>query len=239
MALRGMRRLRRERRRARLRASTRIYAIGLAAAGSTVAVVGGELLRVWHRGSAPRPYETDDVLGAAEEAARETVEVAVEGYRDAPAREQALVNLLATFTLSFGVVRATAHLIRVRGAVGPFRNVFVADRHIHHFVPGILLLLVSGGASIASRNEDLDRWLAIPFGIGAALTLDESALLLELDDVYWTERGAVSVEIALASLAIVSSLSLVRRILRRGEQLVLVERRVGDRRAAPPGLAAA
>ena len=57
--------------------------------------MGGELLRVWHRGSAPRLSETDDPLGAAEEAARETVEVAVEGYRVAPAREQALVNLLA------------------------------------------------------------------------------------------------------------------------------------------------
>ena len=122
-------------------------------------------------------------------------------------------------------MRATAHLIRVRGRYGPFRDVFVADRHIHHFVPGILLTLVAGGASIVSRDEELDRWLAIPFGVGAALTLDESALLLELDDVYWTERGAVSVEIALASLAIVSSLGLVSRLLRRGEQVVLVDRR--------------
>jgi hypothetical protein len=223
MALKRVSRLRRDRR--RRRASRRIYAIGLAAAGSTAAVVGGELLRVWHRGSAPRLSETDDPFGAAEEAARETVEVAVEGYRVAPAREQALVNLLLTFTLSFGIVRATAHLIRVRGRYGPFRDVFVADRHIHHFVPGILLTLVAGGASIVSRNEELDRWLAIPFGIGAALTLDESALLLELDDVYWTERGAVSVEIALASLAIVSSAGLVQRLLRRGEQVVLVDRR--------------
>jgi len=221
MALRQASRMRRQRRRARLRASRRIYAIGLLAGGTTVAVVGGELARVWRRGSAPLPTETDHVLVAAEEAARETVEVAVEGYRDAPAREQALVNLLVTFTLAFGVVRATAHLIRVKGRYGPIRNVRVADRHIHHFVPGILLTLVSGGASILSRNQDLDRWLAIPFGLGAALTLDESALLLELDDVYWTERGAVSVEIALASLAIVSTLTLVQRVLRRGERLVL------------------
>lgn len=214
-------RRRRARERLRRRASGRIYAIGLVAGGTTVAVVSGEIARVWRRGSAPLPAEAEDLVVAAEEAARETVEVVVEGYREAPATEQALVNLLMTFTLSFGVVRATAHLIRAKGRYGPVGNVFVGDRHIHHFVPGILLTLVSGGASIISRDEDLDRWLAIPFGVGAALTLDESALLLELDDVYWTERGAVSVEIALASLAVVSTLALVQRLLRRGERLVL------------------
>ncbi len=54
-----------------------------------------------------------------------------------------------------------------------------------------------------------------------ALTLDESALLLELDDVYWSERGVVSVQITLATLALLSSLALVLRVLRRGEADVL------------------
>jgi glutamate/tyrosine decarboxylase-like PLP-dependent enzyme len=76
---------------------------------------------------------------------------------------------------------------------------------------------------VLSRNEDLDRWLAVPFGVGAALTLDESALLLELDDVYWSERGIVSVQISLGALALVSSVTLVLRALRRGEQEVLEE----------------
>jgi urease accessory protein UreE len=74
---------------------------------------------------------------------------------------------------------------------------------------------------VVSRREELDPWLAIPFGVGVALTLDESALLLKLDDVYWTEDGIVSVQISLAAVAMLSSLTLVLRVLRRGERAVL------------------
>ena len=63
--------------------------------------------------------------------------------------------------------------------------------------------------------------LAIPFGSGVALTLDESALLLRLDDVYWTEEGIVSVHITFTTLAILSALLLGLRVLRRGEAEVL------------------
>jgi hypothetical protein len=56
-----------------------------------------------------------------------------------------------------------------------------------------------------------------------ALTLDESALLLKLDDVYWTEDGIVSVQISLAAVALLSALALALRLLRRGERVVLLE----------------
>ena len=49
-------------------------------------------------------------------------------------------------------------------------------------MPGIVLAFLSGGASVVARDQDLDPLLALPFGVGVALTLDESALLLELDD---------------------------------------------------------
>jgi urease accessory protein UreE len=71
------------------------------------------------------------------------------------------------------------------------------------------------------RSAALDRWLAIPFGTGVALTLDESALLLKLDDVYWTEEGIVSVQISLAVVSMLSALALALRVLRRGERVVL------------------
>ena len=61
----------------------------------------------------------------------------------------------------------------------------------------------------------------MPFGVGMGLTLDESALLLELDDVYWTEEGILSVQIALAVAAMLAALALAGRFLRRGEQVVL------------------
>ncbi|HEU0019867.1 MAG TPA: hypothetical protein VFQ14_06215, partial [Thermoleophilaceae bacterium] len=82
---------------------------------------------------------------------------------------------------------------------------------------------LSGSAAIATRREGLESWLAIPFGAGMGLTLDEAALLLELDDVYWSEEGIVSVQIALAAIAMLSAVALATRFLRRGEQLVLEE----------------
>ena len=63
--------------------------------------------------------------------------------------------------------------------------------------------------------------LAVPFGVGMGLTLDESALLLELEDVYWTEEGLLSVQITLAVMAMLGALALALRFLRRGEQVVL------------------
>jgi hypothetical protein len=53
------------------------------------------------------------------------------------------------------------------------------------------------------------------------LTMDESALLLELDDVYWSEEGVVSVQITMAVTALLAAIALASRFLRRGEQMVL------------------
>ena len=200
---------------------TTTLALAAAAAATTVGVAAGELARVWRRGSAPLPTHADDVLEAAEVAARESVEVAVEGFRATSARETALLNLLASFVLAFVAVRASTHRIRSRGTFGPFRNLKVGRRHVHHFVPGIVMAFLAGGASIASRNEELDQWLALPFGTGLALTLDESALLLQLEDVYWTEQGVLSVQISLSAIALLGALALSRRVLRRGEAKVL------------------
>ncbi len=216
----GVRRIRAERR--VLRVDRRTWALGVLALGTTTTVLGGELARVWRRGSAPLPADADDVLAAAGEATRETVEVAVAGYRGGSTRENALLNLLGSFSLTFGAARASTLVIRRRGGrFGPFGNVRLGGRHIHHFVPGIVLAFVAGGVSVVARDESLDPWLALPFGVGVALTLDESALLLELDDVYWTERGLVSVQITLGVLSLLSSVALALRVLRRGEARVL------------------
>ena len=213
----------RRRRRRGSRSDRLTYALGAMAGTTILAATGLELGRVWRRGSAPMPAETDDVIGAAEEAARETVAVAVEGYRTTPPRETALLNLFASFTVAFGVVRASTWSIRSYGQFGPFRNLVVGDRHIHHFVPGIALAFLSGAAGLVTRDERFDPWLAIPFGAGVALTIDEWALLMELEDVYWTEEGIVSVQVGLATIALLGSMVLARRALLRGEEQVLVE----------------
>ena len=165
------------------------------------------------------------VLASAGEVTRDTVNVALAGYEKGTNRENALLNLLISFTLSSGFVRLATHQIRRRGTFGPFRNLVLdgGTTHVHHFVPGIVLAFLSGCASIVMHDEELDKWLAVPFGAGVALTLDESALLLTLDDVYWTEEGVVSVQITMAALMMLSTVALALRVLRRGEAEIFGE----------------
>jgi len=201
-------------------------ALGVAAYAVTGAALLAEFGRVWRRGSAPLPRETDSVIDAVAEAAGETVAVAVSGYRETPRRENALFNLLGSFVLSFSLARGITYLLRRHKRVGPFRNVRIGRRHIHHFVPGILLAFGSGAAAILTDNEQIEPRLALVFGTGMGLTLDESALLLELDDVYWSREGVLSVQITLAAMALISASVLGLRFLRRGEEVVLEQAQV-------------
>ena len=199
----------------------RTIALGVAAYAVTAAALLVEFGRVWRRGSAPLPGETDRVLDAAGPAAGETVAVAVSGYKDMPRRENALFNLLASFVVSFSAARGITYLLRRRKRVGPFRNLRIGQRHIHHFVPGILLAFSSGAAAILTNDEQIEPRLAVAFGTGMGLTLDESALLLELDDVYWSREGVLSLQITLTVMALLGALALGLRFLRQGEQVVL------------------
>ena len=216
-------RWRRQTRSAALLADRRTMALGALAAVSVMAVAAVELGRVWRRGSAPLPVEADAPLHAAAEAVAETAEVAKTGYREVATWENAMFNLFSSFVASFVIARTITTLLRARPSVGPFRSVKLGRRHIHHFVPGIVIAFSAGAAAIVTRGERLQPVLAIPFGMGMGLTMDESALLLELDDVYWSEEGVLSVQIALAVTAMLSALVLALRFLRRGEQVVLEE----------------
>ena len=195
--------------------------LGGLATAAVAGVVMGEIGRVWRRGSAPLPQETEHLLAAAEEAVAETAEVARAGYREVSTRENSLFNLLTSFAATFITVRSITYLLRGRRTFGPFRTVRVGRRHIHHFVPGIVIAFAAGTGAILTRNETLEPWLALPFGVGMGLTLDESALLLELEDVYWTREGLLSVQITLAVMSLLGALALGLRFLRRGEQVVL------------------
>jgi hypothetical protein len=100
-------------------------------------------------------------------------------------------------------------------------------------VPGIALAFLAGGAAVLVRDEEVEPWLAIPFGAGVAMTLDESALLLGLEDVYWSEEGVLSVQITLAALALLGALATARRLARRGEARVLETRAAAQGNGAP------
>jgi hypothetical protein len=198
---------------------TLVLGVGAALAVGTVLV--GEIGRVWRRGSAPLPKDATSLLLAAEEAVGETALVARAGYLEGSSRENAMFNLLSSFVVTFLTARGITYLLRHQSRVGPFRNVRVGRRHIHHFVPGIVVAFGAGAAAILTRNEDLEPLLAVPFGVGLGLTLDESALLLELEDVYWTREGLLSVQITLAVIALLASVAVGLRLLRRGERIVL------------------
>lgn len=193
------------------------------AAATTTGLIAAEVGRVWRRGSAPLPHQTPHVLQAAEVAVEETVAAAREGYREAPEQANALFNLLASFVTAFAAARGVTYLLRGRGSYGPFRNMRVGRRHIHHFVPGISLAFAAGAIAICTENPAIEPRLALVFGTGMGLTLDESALLLELEDVYWTEEGLLSVQITLAVAALIGAVGLGLRFLRGGERLVLDE----------------
>src|SRR3954449_12593899 len=198
----------------------RTQAMGVVAVSAAVGTAVVELARVWRRGSAPLPAETDNLVGAAGTATLETIAVVREGYRVTSNRENAVFNLLAAFTVTFGLTRATTAMIRSGKGRGILRDVSIGKTRVHHFVPGIVLALASGGTSISVRKEALDRWLALPFGAGAALVLDEAALLLELDDVYWTEEGVLSLQVSFGAISLLAAIALGVRLLRRGETSV-------------------
>lgn len=115
-----------------------------------------------------------------------------EGIVDA-GRQPELFGLLA-FLATFAVVRTITHGIRSGARWSP-KNVDVKGTHVHHLVPGILLLLVVGYVGV--MLEPPSPWheiIAVLFGIGASLTLDEFALWLDLRDVYWSHEGRRSID---------------------------------------------
>lgn len=125
----------------------------------------------------------------------------VPGYRHyiySSGREP-LVFLLLAFLLTFIATRAYTRLGRWRG----WRSGAVRGVHLHHLVPGIIVVLTTGTAIVAFHpGDDSLLVLSALFGSGAALTLDEFALLLHLDDVYWTDEGRSSIEATLMGFAL-------------------------------------
>jgi hypothetical protein len=107
---------------------------------------------------------------------------------------QAEFLFFVAFLLSWGFIRTSAHLIRAQVSWWP-GNVSVGGTHIHHLVWGILLLLTAGYVGVAVQPDS--PWheiVAVLFGIGTGLTLDEFALWLNLRDVYWQKEGRRSID---------------------------------------------
>ncbi|TMB92643.1 MAG: hypothetical protein E6J45_01935, partial [Chloroflexi bacterium] len=112
-------------------------------------------------------------------------------------RRRSTLRMLIAFIVTFGLVRLLTYAIHQN--LGPFHDIVLGGGeqgtvHIHHYIWGLVLIAVCGFLAL---SLDAARWhpvLAIPFGIGLALVLDEFALLLQLKDVYWARQGRVSVD---------------------------------------------
>jgi hypothetical protein len=127
------------------------------------------------------------------------------GFHFQNERRERLFLASLGFLVAFAIVRGITHLIRA--GVGPFHNVSSGGLHIHHLVWGILLLLVVGYVWLIEQGTGsnlLSSVTAIAFGVGAALTLDEFALWLNLQDVYWTGPGRESIDAVVISAGLLS-----------------------------------
>jgi hypothetical protein len=122
-----------------------------------------------------------------------------------------LLCCLVAFILTFFVTRTFVRFIRHRAATGrPARwwhprNVQVGGVHIHHVTFGVVLTLLSGLMLVTLSIDGHEPEFIIAatlFGIGAALVLDEYALILHLSDVYWSEDGRTSVDAVFAAVAV-------------------------------------
>ena len=120
-----------------------------------------------------------------------------------PCQRSALISWLA-FTATFATVRGITYSIR--SGRGPFRNLSLGGEHVHHYLWGIGLL--AGVGAIAVRGDERLRQhpvVAVSYGSGLALIVDEFALLLDLRDVYWARQGRISVDLGIGGVAVAGS----------------------------------
>jgi len=140
------------------------------------------------------------------------------------AEERRLIGAIS-FGSTFGVTRLITHAIR--DGKGPFRNITPGGRHIHHMTFGISGLIVVGWAWLNEIGiggpSGASRTTAAVYGAGAALTLDEFALWLNLQDDYWTKQGRESID---AVVGFGSLLTIAATGHRTATELVRLGRRV-------------
>ena len=119
--------------------------------------------------------------------------------------KQAQALILVSFLVTFVGVRLITHAIRAGRFHRVLRNIVTpGGTHFHHLVPGIILLLVSGYLGSGLELAHGRGLVAVLFGVGAALTLDEFALWLRLEDVYWAREGRASVDAVVIAATVVA-----------------------------------
>jgi hypothetical protein len=136
-------------------------------------------------------------------------------YKHFDRRKERQLLSTGSFFVTFAAVRGITHAIRAER--GPFKNITPGGRHIHHMTFGITGLLTVGylwlleiGTKERCRSS---RLTSLVYGSGAALTLDEFALWLNLEDDYWTKQGRESIDAVVLFGSLLSLSALSRRFL--------------------------
>ena len=111
--------------------------------------------------------------------------------------------ILVSFLVSWGFIRLSTHMIRAQVSWWPGNVETKGGTHIHHMFWGILLLLSMGYIGLSfTLGAPWIELVAVGFGIGMGLTLDEFALWLNLEDVYWAPKGRQSIDAVIATTAL-------------------------------------
>jgi hypothetical protein len=146
------------------------------------------------------PHEHDQTRPTS---ARRTIGAHYRTHIRESGREARFLVTLA-FLVTFVIVRFITYAIRYHWLPFLHDSVTKSGLHIHHMVYGIFLLLIVGYLALAFPEKQGKRLvtLAILYGIGAALTLDEFALWLNLQDDYWAKQGRESVDFAIGTASL-------------------------------------
>ncbi|HTW21577.1 MAG TPA: hypothetical protein VME70_15385 [Mycobacteriales bacterium] len=113
---------------------------------------------------------------------------------------QSAVLAWASFGATFGVARIITHWIR--DGHGPKTGgMSIRGRHFHHYNIGIAMLMGIGALAIRGVRRVERPGTAVAFGVATGLIIDEAALLLDLEDVYWSAPGRLSVDLAVGIFA--------------------------------------
>ena len=119
-------------------------------------------------------------------------------HEELNSRQRAALLSWLAFTTTFGAVRGITYAIK--DGRGPFRNLSVGGTHLHHYMWGIGMVSGVGGIAVHGENaRSRHPAVALAYGTGLALIVDEFALLLDLRDVYWAKQGRISVDLGIGA----------------------------------------
>jgi hypothetical protein len=120
---------------------------------------------------------------------------------------QGVFLVLVGFIGSFAFIRMSTRMIRAEVSWWPGNIESESGLHVHHLVFGIITMMVAGTFGFAAfGHSPLAEISAFFFGIGAGLTIDEFALWVYLEDVYWAQEGRSSIDATVIAAALIGLL---------------------------------